>query len=279
MKNRTIFKASQNEIEELSHRESIIKHTFVDFTDIQNKEEFIEKLYRLYQEVFSGGNYESFKYQYFCRPKPDAVFVHIMKNQQDEWIGYSLVKRFMVNYPEHVSGNANTFAIFRALSLILPAYRGHHYKDLNLPLIAMEMEIDRFHKLNPQINIAIFALLFRPESLILLSKRQPLLSFPSPFKETPMAVKDFMIYLRNLHGYTPDERSPYAVKSAVTSILSGQKRKEFMKSDSPYVKYFRDITGLKDGIILMGLTFRFIVPHNPFFSEPTKTYTYLDPNL
>jgi hypothetical protein len=187
-----------------------------------------------------------------------------MQNQVKEWVGYYLMRRMMVMFPENATGPHHTFAVFRGQTVVDPEYRGHHYQGYNLSIIASPIIINKYIEKNPHINSVSFAPLLRPESFILLGKAP--LHFPSPFKKTPPAVEKFMDYLTDYQGLIPVGK--YAVKSVTVGRISQQEHQAFMESSSPYVKFFIATTGLKEGISMKGLTIRHLVPNNPLQLEP-----------
>lgn len=255
-----------------SKQHKIERNILTDFSTLPDhkKEPYIRDLYTVYQATSYGRDFHTFQSRFYDTAHT-ALHVHVMKDFQDKTVGYSIIRRFMMHYPQCESSDTqrrNTFAIFRTSVAILPEYQGQGTMRMGRRAL-----INQYYQDNPDVNIVAFNVILNP-IVFDATLKECALTFPSPTLTTPPKVLDFMCYLRKYYGYELSHTSPYGVKETNVIKLSQEIRETFRNDSRPSTKLYTSITDMAPGNGMIFLSIYNAVPGNPLEIAPTTSWSY-----
>ena len=211
------------------------------------KEQFVDSLYRLHTQIFDGVDKTSF-ISYVIDSPATLTRIRVYKNETGDWIGYCAVHRF------HQRVFDRPCVVFRAEAGILREYRGRSqtlWFGLN--------EAIKYRLRHPFCSLYYLGSFVHPSVLYMFS-RYFSEYYPRADSPLPDTIKKFMLELANIfHIKAVEGRSFLARQVGWITKESDEDRKYWQQNTNPMVKfYIHTNPGYIDGnglLTLVPLTF------------------------
>jgi hypothetical protein len=192
----------------------------------QEKQRFVDALYRVHCEVFDGVERESFA-KYVVLSKADHTWIQVHKNEAGEIVGYFAVHVF----ERELRGEPS--AVFRAEAGTLRAYRGGNSNARFGITQAL-----RYMAKNPGRRLYYLGSLVHPSSYSLFTKYFDVV-WPTA-RETPPDIVEFMSKLASEFGLEEVEPGRPLVRKVGWRTRDSEVERNYWRyhCDKPSVRYF-----------------------------------------